>query len=67
MACKWINICPLRRFEQQGKLDLRWKKEYCESENNWKNCRRYELEEKSIPHGNLLPDGTQIDGKDKND
>lgn len=57
MACKWINICPLRRFEKQGLLDKKWKSNFCE--NDFPACRRYQLEEKGIfhPH-NMLPDGT---------
>jgi len=61
MVCKWLNICPLRELEAQGKLDIKWKKEYCESENNWKNCKRYQLEEKGIYHpNNMLPNGEKI-------
>jgi hypothetical protein len=57
MACKWISICPLREFERQGKLGLEWKYRYCE--NSFRECRRFYLEEKGIPHSdNMLPDGT---------
>jgi len=56
MECKWINVCPLRRFEQQGKLSLKLKKEYCEK--NFKACKRYQMEEKGIEHSdNMMPDG----------
>jgi hypothetical protein len=58
MACKWYDLCPLREFEKQGKLSEKWKNEYCRSENNWQNCRRYQMEEKREMHpDNLLPDG----------
>ncbi len=58
MACKWINICPLRKFERQGRLNEKWEKRYCETKNNWKNCRRYQLEEEGTEHpDNMLPDG----------
>ena len=58
MICKWYNTCPLRKFEEQRKLDNRWKEKYCKSKNNWKNCKRYQLEEKGIPHAdNMLPNG----------
>jgi len=58
MACKWFHVCPLRRFEKEGKISDKWRKEYCESENNWVNCVRYQLEEKSKPHpDNMLPNG----------
>jgi len=61
MACKWYNVCPLRRFERQGKLDKSWGNNYCQSNNNWQNCKRYQLEEKGIYHpDNMLPNG-QID------
>ncbi len=57
MACKWMNICPLREFEKRGSLVSEWKFRYCE--NNFKDCRRFQLEEKGIPHpDNMLPDGT---------
>ncbi len=58
MACKWYNVCPLRRFEKQQKLGNTWAKDYCKSKNNWQNCRRYQLEEKGIYHpDNMLPNG----------
>jgi len=58
MTCKWCEICPLRRFEKQAKLGNKWAEKYCKSHNNWKNCKRYQLEEKGIFHpDNMLPDG----------
>ncbi|MBN1502167.1 uracil-DNA glycosylase [Candidatus Woesearchaeota archaeon] len=58
MACKWNNVCPLRRLEQQSKISADYKKEYCESEENWKNCVRFKLEEQGISHkDSLMPDG----------
>jgi hypothetical protein len=58
MVCKWYELCPLRRFEKQGKLSSKWKNEYCKTERNWKNCKRYRMEEKNICHpDNMLPDG----------
>ena len=57
MDCRWINSCPLRKFEEQGKLGLKWKKEYCEK--NFRACKRYKMEGEGIPHpDNMLPDGT---------
>lgn len=57
MACKWIDVCPLRRFEKQGKLDTKWRKQYCEGE--FTKCKRYQMEEKGILHpDDMLPDGT---------
>ena len=62
MACKWLEVCPLRELEREGKIDEKWKKEYCLSKNNWENCKRYQMEEKGIPHeDNLMPDGSVID------
>ena len=58
MACKWYNVCPLRRFENQGKLSRLWSKQFCESQKNWENCKRYQLEEKGQYHpDNMLPSG----------
>ena len=59
MACKWYSICPLRRFERDDKLDGKWARDYCKSYENWKNCRRYQLEESGHFHpDNMLPDGS---------
>jgi hypothetical protein len=63
MACKWLNICPLRELEQQGKISTKWKEQYCQTKDKWKNCRRYQLEEQGIRHENLLPDGKEIQKK----
>jgi hypothetical protein len=63
MACKWYHVCPLRIFERQKKIGSRWADEYCRSDRNWENCRRYQLEEEGNFHpDNMLPDGT-IDEK----
>ena len=65
MTCKWLEYCPLRGFEKQGLIDNRWRNHYCESETNWKNCKRYQMTEKKEPHpDNMMPDGT-IDEKIK--
>ena len=59
MSCKWIDICPLRRFEKEGKLNNEWKDKYCKSEDNWKNCVRYQMDKQGTIHSdNILPDGT---------
>jgi hypothetical protein len=58
MSCKWYNICPMRRLEKQGKISDYWKENFCLTEDNWKNCRRYQMEENAQPHpDNMLPDG----------
>jgi len=59
MACKWYNLCPLRRLEKEGKISDKWKGEYCESENNWKNCKRFRMEEEGKFHPDkMMPDGS---------
>ena len=61
MKCKWFNVCPLRDFENQNKISDRWKGKYCESEKNWKNCKRFQLEEEGISHSDkLLPNGEKL-------
>ena len=63
IVCKWLSICPLRKLEEQGKISNKWKKEYCLSENNWLNCKRYQYEEKGKYHSdNMMPNG-EIDKK----
>jgi hypothetical protein len=57
MSCKWFDVCPLRELERSGKIRNKWRNEYCLSKENWANCRRYQLEERGIPHENILPDG----------
>ena len=62
MTCKWNNLCPLRRLEKEGKISDKWRKEYCETENNWKNCKRYQAEERGEIHpDNMMPDGTIVE------
>ena len=59
MACMWYSICPLRRHEREGKIDLRWAEQYCQPNDGWKECRRYKLEEQGLSHpDNMLPDGS---------
>ncbi|MFB6076063.1 MAG: uracil-DNA glycosylase [Candidatus Aenigmatarchaeota archaeon] len=61
MTCKWIDVCPLRKIEKEDKISDKWKEEYCESEDNWKNCKRYQMEERGEPHQNILPNGEEIE------
>ena len=57
MKCRWLEVCPLRRFEKQGKLTDKWRNQYCEKD--FKKCKRYQLTDKCIHHpDNMLPDGT---------
>ena len=55
-TCKWYEVCPIRTFYEQGKLNKKWIDQYCRGD--WESCQRYQREENNIPHrDNLLPDG----------
>ena len=55
--CKWYDVCSIMRFTKEGRLDKKWVENYCFR--GGKNCQRYEMEERGIPHpDNMLPDGT---------
>jgi len=55
--CHWYNICPIKHFVDQNKLDRKWVENYCLIGN--KKCVRYNLEESGQFHpDNMLPDGT---------
>ena len=55
-VCKWYEVCPMKRFYEQGKLEGRWVEEYCKGD--YRLCVRYWLEERGEPHpDNMLPDG----------
>lgn len=61
MRCKWFRLCPLRRFEKSGQLDLVWRRRYCEGD--FINCRRYQAEENGIAHPDtMLPNGEMMAG-----
>ena len=63
MACKWYNVCPLRKHEREGKIGSVWAEKYCKSDDGWMECERYKLEEQGTYHpDSMLPDGT-IDQK----
>lgn len=58
MACRWYSVCPLRRLEREGQLPTCWAQDYCRTMDNWRHCRRYQLEQEGIPHpDNMLPNG----------
>ncbi len=61
MTCKWIEVCPLRDWEEQGKISNKWRREYCKTEDNWKNCKRFQMEERGESHKNLLPNGEKLE------
>ena len=54
--CKWYDVCPMKRFYEEGKLDKKWVENYCFNEG--KNCKRYEMEKNGIFHPDyMLPNG----------
>ena len=59
--CKWFNVCPMKYYWEKGILEPKWIEQYCKGE--WKNCIRYQKEEKGVYHpDNMLPNGS-IDHK----
>ena len=59
--CKWYNVCPMKRYFEEGKLDIKWIDGYCKG--NYHRCIRREMEEEEKYHpDNMLPDGA-IDEK----
>jgi len=60
-VCCWFNVCPLKEFYQQGKIDKRWIEDYCRG--NYSECIRKRMEDEGVYHpDNMMPDGT-IDNK----
>ena len=56
-TCKWYNVCPLKIFYEEDRLDKRWVEDYCLSD--YKKCVRYKMEEEDSSHpDNMMPDGT---------
>jgi hypothetical protein len=51
----------MKRFFQQGKLDKKFVDTYCF--NDWKSCKRFQLEEQNIPHPDNLRQNGIIDEK----
>jgi len=55
--CKWFDVCPLKRFYEQGRLDKKWIEGYCWGD--YLRCVRYKMEEEGSCHpDNMMPDGT---------
>jgi len=55
--CKWFELCPLKRFTEEGKIGKYWTEKYCFGE--YLKCERYKLEESGIFHpDNMLCDGS---------
>lgn len=58
MACKWYSCCPIKWLTDAARLDRRRVERYCLGE-SWRECIRYDLEERGMPHpDHVLPDGT---------
>ncbi|MBD3208188.1 MAG: uracil-DNA glycosylase [Candidatus Nealsonbacteria bacterium] len=56
-VCPWYEVCPIKRFYEQGRVKREWVEQYCFQ--NRKDCKRRQLEEKGIPHPDeMLPDGS---------
>jgi hypothetical protein len=59
ILCKHYNICPLRQYEKDEKINSLWREKYCL--NKFIECKRFQKTEKGIPHSNyMLPDGTVL-------
>ena len=57
LMCKWYQVCPMKKFHEEGLLDSYWVENYCFGDN--KKCVRYQMEERGEYHpDNMLPDGT---------
>ena len=37
-VCKWYEVCPMKRFYEQGKLEGEWVEEYCKGD--YRRCVR---------------------------
>jgi len=46
--CKWYDVCPMKRFYEQGRLDRRWVEDYCF--HNGRDCVRKKMEEEGRYH-----------------
>jgi acetoin utilization deacetylase AcuC-like enzyme len=45
-VCKWYEVCPMKRFYEQGKLENEWIEEYCNGD--YQRCVRYWLKEENF-------------------
>ncbi len=56
-TCKWYDVCPLKRFYEEGSLDKSWVENYCWGD--YLKCARHRMEEEGSYHpDNMMPDGT---------
>ncbi len=55
--CKWYNVCPMKRFYEEGRLESFWVETFCMGD--WESCVRYKMEEEGKYHPDcMLPDGS---------
>jgi DNA polymerase len=55
--CKWYELCPMKRYYENGMLDRKWVELYCKGD--WENCIRYDMEKIGKSHPDyMLPDGS---------
>jgi len=55
-TCKWFEVCPLKKFYEEGKLEKKWIEDYFKDD--YKSCVRYKMEEEGIlHHDNILLTG----------
>ena len=54
--CNWFQVCPLKRFYEQGRIDKKWIENYCKGD--YSLCVRRKLEDEGVYHpDNMMPDG----------
>jgi hypothetical protein len=62
MLCEYYNVCPLRKLEEEGKINSYWREKYCDTDKNWQNCQRYQMEKRGEAHSDkMMPDGSFLD------
>ncbi len=55
--CQWFEVCPLKKFYQQKKINKQWIEDYCWGD--YSKCVRKKMEEDNLYHpDNMMPDGT---------
>lgn len=55
-VCKWLELCPMKRFYEQGKLKKKWIQNYCKGD--YQKYKRFQMEGGGEPHTDcMLPNG----------
>jgi uracil-DNA glycosylase family 4 len=55
--CRWYALCPMKRFDEAGRLERKWIELFCKGD--WQHCVRYQMEEQGHCHFDwMLPDGS---------